>query len=217
MRALRVRPRPPSLSSRRAACGRRRDGGVTAARGPVHRAQIMPAPATVSRSLASSATEASIRTRENSSISRSLHDPVLAAPHGAREAADEALGDAVGAVGRDAHRDPVRRSVPATQSRTWSIAALAAEAAEEAPRASMIAAPRLPTLGRNSFSIHSLVVDDLGRRATAVYARVVTGPGTCVGEWLPHTPIWVISSTPARRASSPAARSRGCGPAASSR
>ena len=36
------------------------------------------------------------------------------------------------------------RSVPAAQSRTWSIAALAAEAADESPRASMIAAPRLP-------------------------------------------------------------------------
>ena len=32
--------------------------------------------------------------------------------------------------------------VPSTQSCTWSIAALAAEAADEAPRASMMAAPR---------------------------------------------------------------------------
>jgi hypothetical protein len=38
-------------------------------------------------------------------------------------------------------------SVPLTQSKTWSMAALAALAAEEAPRASMIAAPRLATVG----------------------------------------------------------------------
>jgi len=30
----------------------------------------------------------------------------------------------------------------------WSIAAFAAEAAEDRPRAAMIAAPRLPTVGR---------------------------------------------------------------------
>jgi hypothetical protein len=37
--------------------------------------------------------------------------------------------------------------VPCTQVWTWSIAAFAAEAAEEAPRASMMAAPRLATVG----------------------------------------------------------------------
>ena len=37
--------------------------------------------------------------------------------------------------------------VPLTQSKTWSTAALAADAADEAPRASMIAAPRLATVG----------------------------------------------------------------------
>ena len=40
--------------------------------------------------------------------------------------------------------------LPSTQSRTWSIAALAADAADDRPRASMIAAPRLPTFGMNS-------------------------------------------------------------------
>ena len=43
-------------------------------------------------------------------------------------------------------------AVPWTQSCTWSMAALAAEAAEDAPRASMIAAPRLPTVGMKSSS-----------------------------------------------------------------
>ncbi len=45
--------------------------------------------------------------------------------------------------------------MPSTQSCTWSIAALAADAALDAPRASMIAAPRLATVGMNVFSYHS--------------------------------------------------------------
>ena len=47
-------------------------------------------------------------------------------------------------------------SAPRTQSRTWSIAALAADAADEAPRASMTSAPRLPTRGMYSFSYQSM-------------------------------------------------------------
>jgi hypothetical protein len=38
-------------------------------------------------------------------------------------------------------------AVPSTQVRMWSIAADAAEAADDEPRASMMAAPRLPTVG----------------------------------------------------------------------
>lgn len=40
-------------------------------------------------------------------------------------------------------------SEPKAQSLTWLMAALAAEAAEEEPLASMISAPLLPTLGLN--------------------------------------------------------------------
>ncbi len=49
--------------------------------------------------------------------------------------------------------------LPSIQSRTWSIAALAADAADDRPRASMIAAPRLPTVGRNvlRFQFSSLI------------------------------------------------------------
>ena len=41
----------------------------------------------------------------------------------------------------------------------WSIAALAADAADDRPRASMIAAPRLPTVGRkvSAFQTWSLI------------------------------------------------------------
>ena len=44
---------------------------------------------------------------------------------------------------------------PSAQSCTWSMAALAADAADDDPRASMIAAPRCCTVGMNSFSIHA--------------------------------------------------------------
>src|ERR1019366_3774415 len=85
------------------------------------------------------------------------------------------------------------RSVPATQSLTWSMAALAAEAAEEAPRASMTAAPRLPTLGRNSFSIQdwSSTTPAARRPPTLAWKR----SGYMVGEWLPQTPISEMSVT----------------------
>ena len=45
--------------------------------------------------------------------------------------------------------------VPSAQSRMWSMAALAADAADDRPRASMIAAPRLPTCGMNVLAFHS--------------------------------------------------------------
>ena len=50
--------------------------------------------------------------------------------------------------------------VPSAQSRMWSIAALAAEAADDRPRASMMAAPRLPTVGRKTslFQTWSLIM-----------------------------------------------------------
>ena len=73
------------------------------------------------------------------------------------------------------------------------MAALAAEAAEEEPRASMIAAPRLPTPGRNSSSTHSMSSTTSTARSprTCAWNR----SGYIVGEWLPHTPICVMSVT----------------------
>ena len=54
--------------------------------------------------------------------------------------------------------------VPRAQSRMWSMAALAAEAADDRPRASMMAAPRLPTVGRNTsvFQAWSLIMSLTG-------------------------------------------------------
>ena len=45
--------------------------------------------------------------------------------------------------------------LPSAQSRMWSMAALAADAADDRPRASMMAAPRLPTVGRNTLAFQS--------------------------------------------------------------
>ena len=45
-------------------------------------------------------------------------------------------------------------AVPSIQVRTWSMAAEAADAAEEEPRALMTAAPRCCTVGMNCSSIH---------------------------------------------------------------
>src|SRR6185312_15995272 len=45
--------------------------------------------------------------------------------------------------------------VPVTQLNTWSTAAFAAEAADDAPRASMIAAPRFATVGMKKLSIQA--------------------------------------------------------------
>src|SRR3954452_8905416 len=45
--------------------------------------------------------------------------------------------------------------LPSSQERAASTVAEAADAAEDAPRASMIAAPRLATVGMKSFSIQS--------------------------------------------------------------
>ncbi len=57
----------------------------------------------------------------------------------------------------------------------------------------MMAAPRLPTFGRKSFSIHSWSSTTPAAiwPATCAWNR----SGYIVGEWLPHTPICVMSVT----------------------
>jgi hypothetical protein len=78
---------------------------------------------------------------------QAFDDLVLAAFAGDGVAEHHVLGDAVFAVaGMPMVTQPPL--VPSAQSRMWSMAALAAEAADDRPRASMMAAPRLPTVGR---------------------------------------------------------------------
>ena len=74
--------------------------------------------------------------------------------------------------------------------RTWSIAALAADAADERPRASMMAAPRLPTVGRNSPS--SQASSPITSRAGLPPMRALVKSANIVGEWLPKM---MMSST----------------------
>ena len=83
--------------------------------------------------------------------------------------------------------------MPRTQSCTWSIAAFAAEAALEAPRASMIAAPRLPTVGMNSSAIQTS--SSTWGQAGLPSTRALTRSGYWVGEWLPQTVIRLMSVT----------------------
>src|SRR4051794_26344573 len=83
--------------------------------------------------------------------------------------------------------------VPSTQERTWSTAALAADAADEAPRASMIAAPRLATVGMKVPSTHPW-------SPTASYAFLPptsawNRSGYWVVEWLPQIVIFLTSDT----------------------
>ena len=81
--------------------------------------------------------------------------------------------------------------MPSTQSRTWSIAALAAEAALDAPRASMIAAPRFCTVGMNSFSIQSR--SSTASAASAPLTLAWNTSGYWVAEWLPQIVMLVTS------------------------
>ena len=75
----------------------------------------------------------------------------------------------------------------------WSIAALAAEAADDAPRASMIAVPRLATVGI-SVSLYqaSSPITSESLRPSAV---ALVQSANMVGEWLPQTTNFLIAST----------------------
>src|SRR6201996_7477685 len=81
--------------------------------------------------------------------------------------------------------------VPSTQSCTWSIAALAAEAALDAPRASMIAAPRFCTVGMKSFSIHAW--SSIASAPLPPLTLAWNTSGYWVAEWLPQIVMLVTS------------------------
>src|ERR1700704_6394382 len=74
--------------------------------------------------------------------------------------------------------------VPWIQSRTWSMAAFAALAAEDSPRASMIAAPRFWIVGMNCVSSHfgSLII---GHAFLPPHSAWNTS-GYWVAEWFPQ-------------------------------
>src|SRR6516162_5281695 len=80
---------------------------------------------------------------------------------------------------------------------TWSMAPLAADSADDSPRALMIAAPRFWHCGRNVSSSHlrSVTTSVAGRPLTLAFVK----SGYCVLLWLPQIVTWVTSSlaTPA--------------------
>ncbi len=85
--------------------------------------------------------------------------------------------------------------VPDTQSRVWSMAALAAEAADDEPRASMMAAPRFWTVGMKVCSSQSWspTASAAFRPPTSQWKR----SGYWVAEWLPQIVMWRMSFTDA--------------------
>src|SRR6478609_2032446 len=97
-------------------------------------------------------------------------------------------------------------AVPSDQERMWSTAAFAADAADDAPRASMIAAPRFATVGMNVSTTHasSATTSSAGRPPTVACDR----SGYCVAEWLPQMVTRAMSATfaPVRVASCDTAR-----------
>src|SRR5687768_15974148 len=83
--------------------------------------------------------------------------------------------------------------VPVSQSRAASIVAEAADAADDDPRASMIAAPRLATVGMKSLSIQ-----DWSPTTSAAFLPAISAwkmSGYCVAEWLPQIVIFLMSVT----------------------
>src|SRR5690606_12922404 len=83
-------------------------------------------------------------------------------------------------------------AVPNAQLRTWSMAAEAAEAAELAPRALIMAAPRCCTVGMK-VSLYQAS----STRLLAGLPLTVAWPisGYWVALWLPHTTIFLMSVT----------------------
>src|SRR5690606_19922495 len=149
---------------------------------------------TASRSSASSATLASIRSREKSSMSSPstiFHSPLPSDVTG-----NEQTSPSGTPYSPDDHRPADVQSpsgVPCRQSRTCAIAAFAADAADDAPRAWMIAAPRLATVGMKSSVSQavSAATSAPGRPPTSAWNR----SGYCEAEWLPQIVSFLISDT----------------------
>ncbi len=90
----------------------------------------------------------------------------------------------VSGVGGEAFYDSnVPSGVPNTQSRIWSTAALAAEAALDAPRAAIIAAPRPCTVG---IKVSRVQPSSTSSGAACPFTVACDRSGTWVLEWLPQ-------------------------------
>ena len=152
---------------------------------------MRPRSATASRSSASSVTVASMRARENSSMSRPCTIAYSPSLRGDRERRDEALGHAVAAVGRDGHATPSRPRACRAPSRArgrwrrWR-----PTRRSTSPRASMMAAPRCCTVGMNvpssqawsSTTSAAVLPFDLGVEEVGVLGGGVVAPDGHVGD-----------------------------------
>ena len=87
-----------------------------------------------------------------------------------------------------------------------STVALAADAADDSPRASMMAAPRLATVGMNVSAIQAWSFT--ASAALWPPTRALNRSGYCVAEWLPQMVMCEISvtETPSLAASCDSAR-----------
>src|SRR5690625_1860066 len=83
-------------------------------------------------------------------------------------------------------------AVPAAQERMWAMAALAADAAEDAPRALMMAAPRCCTSGMKVFSYQSFSTRSMAALPSTL---ALNRSGYWVDEWLPQMVMLVTSLT----------------------
>src|ERR1700692_5131653 len=83
--------------------------------------------------------------------------------------------------------------LPGSRSRAASTVADAAEAAEELPRASMIAAPRLATVGMKSSAIHFSSLTTSAAFLPLISAWKMSG--YWVAEWLPQMVTFLMSVT----------------------
>ena len=118
----------------------------------------------------SSATEASIFERLKSLIGTSCTISHLPPAGADREGADQVFLDAVAAVGANGDTVPVTAFVSVVRLRTVSTTAFAAEAAEEEPRALMIAAPRCCTAGMKVSFSHSSSLITLSAFLPSIFA-----------------------------------------------
>src|SRR6201995_3513802 len=155
--------------------------------------QIRPRSVTALRSSASSAVDLSIRLREKSLMSRPC--TMLQSPPEVVTGNDEInpSGTPYEPSEMTAIDTQSSAGVPSSQSRAASTVADAAEAAEELPRASMIAAPRLATVGMESSAIHFSSLTTSAAFLPSISAWKISG--YWVAEWLPQMATFLMSVT----------------------
>ena len=155
---------------------------------------MRPSSFTASRSSASSATDASIRPREKSSMSRPCtidHSPLV---HVAGNDGDQPLGDAVGAVGRHRHAHPV--AVAGAEHPVAHVVDGGVGRRRRARQAAGLDDRRTALLhGRDEVVLEPGLVVRRARRRSCPTTSQWNRSGYCVAEWLPQIVIFLMSVT----------------------